>query len=162
MSRWPFHLSVSATTREPREGEVDGQNYFFLSESQFQAWIDDGRFLEWATFSGHRYGTPRASVEAELADGRDVILEIEVQGAMQIKQAMPDALFIFIQPPTLEELKVRLAGRGDTADMDVRLKRAKEELAVADEFDHVVVNDQLSDAVAAVLFILARSEVLPE
>jgi guanylate kinase len=150
-----FHLSVSATTREPRPGEVDGVDYYFLGEDQFREWLDEGRFLEWAEFSTHLYGTPRAAVEEQLGRGIDVVLEIEVKGAMQVKQAMPDAVLIFITPPSIEELEARLAGRGDTADIARRLARAKAELELADQFDSRINNDVLAETVGEVLLLLA-------
>ncbi len=150
-----FHLSVSATTREPRPGEVDGVDYYFLEEDQFRQWLDEGRFLEWAEFSTHLYGTPRAAVEEQLGRGIDVVLEIEVKGAMQVKQAMPDAVLIFITPPSIEELEARLAGRGDTADIARRLARAKAELELADQFDSRINNDVLAETVGEVLLLLA-------
>lgn len=153
--RSDFHLSVSATTRRPRPGEVNGVDYFFLEDDEFRRWIDEGRFLEWAEFSGHLYGTPREAVEEQLAAGRDVVLEIEVKGAMQVRDAMPEAVFIFITPPSVDELKARLAGRGDTSDIPLRLERAKAELALADRFDHQIINDVLSETVSEVLLLLA-------
>lgn len=153
--RSSFHLSVSATTREPRPGEVDGVDYHFLEEDQFREWLDEGRFLEWAEFSTHLYGTPRAAVEEQLSRGIDVVLEIEVKGAMQVKQAMPDAVLIFITPPSIEELEARLAGRGDTADIARRLARAKAELELADQFDYRINNDVLAETVGEVLLLLA-------
>ncbi len=153
--RSSFHLSMSATTREPRPGEVDGVDYYFLEEDQFREWLDEGRFLEWAEFSTHLYGTPRAAVEEQLGRGIDVVLEIEVKGAMQVKQAMPDAVLIFITPPSIEELEARLAGRGDTADIARRLARAKAELELADQFDYRINNDVLAETVGEVLLLLA-------
>ena len=150
-----FHLSVSATTRDPRPGEVDGVDYYFLKEDQFREWIDQGRFLEWAEFSTHLYGTPHDAVEEQLSQGRDVVLEIEVKGAMQVKQAMANAVLIFITPPSIEELEARLAGRGDTADIPRRLERAKAELALADRFDYRINNDVLSETVGEVQLLLA-------
>ena len=155
-----FHLSVSATTREPRPGEVDGVDYYFLGEDQFREWLDEGRFLEWAEFSTHLYGTPRAAVEEQLGRGIDVVLEIEVKGAMQVKQAMPDAVLIFITPPSIEELEARLAGRGDTADIARRLARAKAELELADQFDSRINNDVLAETVGEVLLLLAPEVAL--
>ena len=152
--RSEFHLSVSATTREPRPGEVDGADYFFLSQDGFRRWIDQGRFLEWAEFSTHLYGTPREAVEEKLSEGEDVILEIEVKGAMQVKAVMPDAVSIFITPPSIEELEARLAGRGDTADILRRLEQAKAELELADQFDHRISNDVLSETVSEVQLLL--------
>jgi guanylate kinase len=158
IGRWPFYLSVSATTRDPRPGEVDGRDYIFLSDEEFTTWVEEGRFLEWARFSDHRYGTPRAAVDEQLAAGVDVLVEVEVQGAMQVKALAPEATFIFVEPPSLEELQARLARRGDTADIEARLERARVEMAMADEFDHRVVNEVLSDAVAGLLSVVARSE----
>ncbi len=158
IGRWPFYLSISATTRPPRPGELDGHDYFFLSEEEFTAWVDEGRFLEWARFADHRYGTPRVAVEEKLAAGVDVLVEVEVQGAMQVKTLAPEATFIFVEPPSIEELAARLARRGDTGDIEARLERARVEMALADEFDHRVVNEVLSDAVAGLLSVVARSE----
>ena len=146
---------MSATTREPRPGEVDGVDYYFLEEDQFREWLDEGRFLEWAEFSTHLYGTPRAAVEGHLSRGIDVVLEIEVKGAMQVKQAMPDAVLMFITPPSIEELEARLAGRGDTADIARRLARAKAELELVDQFDYRINNDVLAETVGEVLLLLA-------
>ena len=153
--RADFHLSVSATTREPRPGEVDGVDYFFLGEDRFREWIEQGRFLEWAEFSTHLYGTPRVEVEKQLNRGRDVVLEIEVMGAIQVKEANPDAVFIFITPPSIQELEARLAGRGDTVDIPRRLARAKAELGHADDFDYRIINDVLSETVSEVQLLLA-------
>lgn len=157
--RWPIRLSVSATTRPPRPGETDGVDYQFVNESTFLEWVGDNRFLEWAEFSGHYYGTLRKPVERRRAEGFDVVLEIEVQGAMQVRVAVPDALLIFVEPPSIEELEARLRARGDTRDVATRLATAREELEFAARFDHRVVNDELHVAVAEVLSILARREV---
>ena len=153
-----FHLSVSATTREPRPGETDGVDYYFLERDDFEEWIEADRFLEWAEYSDNLYGTPEAAVDLYLKRGEDVVLEIEVQGAVQVMKRRPDALFIFVSPPSLEELESRLLGRGDTTDVRKRLARALEELAVADRFDHLVTNDELHAAVAQLRSIIARPE----
>ena len=158
IGRWPFYLSISATTRPPRPGEVDGHDYIFLSEEEFTRWIEEDRFLEWAQFSDRRYGTPREPVEVQLANGFDVLLEVEVQGAMQVKQRAPEAVFVFIEPPSIAELGARLTRRGDTADVEARLERARVEMAMADEFDHRIVNEVLSDAVAGLLSVVAHPE----
>ena len=158
IGRWPFYLSISATTRPPRPGEVDGRDYLFLADEEFTRWVEEERFLEWARFSDHRYGTPRSAVEDQLAAGVDVLVEVEVQGAMQVKAIAPEATFIFVEPPSLEELEARLVRRGDTGDMEARLERARVEMAMADEFDHRVVNEVLSDAVAGLLSVVARPE----
>ncbi|MDH3539788.1 MAG: guanylate kinase [Acidimicrobiia bacterium] len=158
VGRWPFYLSVSATTRHARPGEVDGRDYIFLSDEEFTRWVEEDRFLEWAEFSEQRYGTPRESVEAHLAAGADVLVEVEVQGAMQIKERKPEATFVFIEPPSMEELEARLARRGDTQDIEARLDRARVEMSLADEFDYRVVNEVLADAVAELLSVVAHSE----
>jgi guanylate kinase len=143
-----LELSVSATTREPRPGEVDGVDYHFLSDAEFDGRVLEGDFLEHADYSARRYGTLRSELERRLAAGASVVLEIEVQGARQVKEKMPDARRIFIAPPSEEALRTRLVGRGtdDEAQRERRLATAKEELAAQDEFDTVVVNDRLDDA----------------
>jgi guanylate kinase len=143
-------LSVSATTRAPRPGEQDGIDYHFLSDAEFARRVEAGEFVEWAEYSGRRYGTLRSELERHLAEGRPVVLEIEVQGARQVRRAMPEAVQIFIEPPDGEALKDRLVGRG-TDDPDAiarRLAVAESELAAADEFQYRVVNDRLDEAVA--------------
>jgi guanylate kinase len=143
-----LELSVSATTREPRPGEVDGEDYHFLSEAEFDRRVLEGDFLEHAGYSGRRYGTLRSEVERRLAAGASVVLEIEVQGARQVAEQMPEAMRIFIAPPSEETLRLRLVGRGtdDEAQRERRLATAKSELAAQREFPHVVVNDRLEDA----------------
>jgi guanylate kinase len=143
-------LSVSATTRAPRPGEQDGLDYHFLSDAEFARRVAAGDFVEWAEYSGRRYGTLRSELERHLAEGRPVVLEIEVQGARQVRRAMPEAVQIFIEPPDDDALKDRLVGRG-TDDPDAiarRLAVAESELAAADEFQYRVVNDRLDEAVA--------------
>jgi guanylate kinase len=143
-------LSVSATTRAPRPGEEDGVDYHFLSDAEFARRVEAGEFVEWAEYSGRRYGTLRSELERHLAEGRPVVLEIEVQGARQVRRAMPEAVQIFIEPPDDDALKDRLVGRG-TDDPDAiarRLAVAESELAAADEFQYRVVNDRLDEAVA--------------
>lgn len=142
-------LSVSATTRLPRPGEVDGVHYHFICTDEFQTLIDEGQMLEWAEFADNMYGTFKAAVEEKTALGKDVILEIEVQGAMQVKEKLKDALLVFIAPPSLEELRHRLTGRA-TESQDVinkRLNIAEAELKMLDQFDYIVVNDNLEKAV---------------
>jgi guanylate kinase len=143
-----LELSVSATTRRPRPGERDGVDYHFLTPEQFQAHVDAGDFLEYATYSGNRYGTLRSEVARRLADGRPVVLEIEVQGARQVREAMPGVIAVFIAPPSPEALHERLLQRGtDTSDqVDARLRTAERELEAQPEFAHVVVNDELDRA----------------
>lgn len=146
-----LELSVSATTREPREGEVDGTDYHFLSPEEFSERADAGDFLEHATFSGNRYGTLRSEIERTLDAGVSVVLEIEVQGARQVRAAMGDeAVLIFISPPDPEVLRERLAGRGTDSDeaIERRLETAKQELEARQEFKHVVINDDVERAAA--------------
>jgi len=144
-------VSVSATTRPPRPGEVDGVHYLFVSEADFDALVADDALLEWAVVHGvHRYGTPRGPVLAAVAAGRPALLEIDLQGARQVRTAWPDARFVFLAPPTWEELVRRLVGRGteSEAQRERRLQTARRELAAASEFDHVVVNGEVGQAVA--------------
>jgi len=143
-----YEYSISMTTRNPREGEVDGVDYFFKSRAEFEALIEQGGLLEHAEFVGNYYGTPLAYVNETLDAGRDVFLEIEVQGAKQIREKAPDALFIFLAPPSLSELKSRLVGRG-TETEDVIAKRiatAEEELEMMSLYDYVVENDEVANA----------------
>jgi guanylate kinase len=152
-------LSVSATTRAPRPGEHDGLDYHFLSDAEFARRVAAGEFVEWAEYSGRRYGTLRSELERHLAEGRPVVLEIEVQGARQVRGAMPEAVQIFIEPPDGEALKDRLVGRG-TDDPDAiarRLAVAESELAAADEFQYRVVNDRLDEAVARLVEIVTTA-----
>jgi guanylate kinase len=144
-----LQLSVSATTRPPRPGEEDGVDYHFLSGADFQRRVDAGDFVEHATYSGHRYGTLRSELDRRIAAGIPVVLEIEVQGARQVRRAMPEALQVFIAPPSREALRARLVGRGtdDPEQVEARLRAAEEELDAQDEFACVVVNDRLEDAV---------------
>jgi len=149
-------LSVSATSRPPRPGETDGRDYHFLTREAFEAGIAAGRFVEHAEVFGHLYGTPREPLEAALAAGRWALLDIDVQGAMQVRRAFPDAVLVFIEPPSGEVLEARLRGR-ETDAPDVigrRLAEAERELAQRDRYDHVVVNDRLDDAVARIRDIL--------
>ena len=141
-------LSISATTRQPRAGEEDGRDYHFLTEEEFQRRVDEDDFLEFATYSGNRYGTLRSGVEDELEEGRSVVLEIEVQGASQVRQAMPEAVQIFIAPPDPSALRERLVERGTDSDEEIekRLRRAEVELEAQVDFPHVVVNDDVQKA----------------
>ena len=143
-----YEYSISMTTRNPREGEVDGVDYFFKSREEFEALIEQGGLLEHAQFVGNYYGTPLAYVNETLDAGRDVFLEIEVQGAKQIREKAPDALFIFLAPPSLSELKSRLVGRGtETAEVIAkRIATAEEELEMMSLYDYVVENDEVANA----------------
>jgi guanylate kinase len=144
-----LELSVSATTRVPRPGETDGVDYHFLSDAEFQRRVDAGDFVEHATYSGRRYGTLRSELDRRTGAGAPVVLEIEVQGARQVRETMPEAIRVFIAPPSREALRTRLVGRGtdDAEQVAARLRTADAELAAQDEFAHVVVNDRLDDAV---------------
>lgn len=143
-------LSVSATTRAPRPGERDGREYYFLTPEDFAARAGAGQMLEWAHFAGNSYGTPRAPVEEHLAAGRPVLLEIELQGARQVRRAMPGCVLVFLAPPSVEELARRLSGRGteDGDSMRARLEHAEQEMAAQGEFDHVVRNVDVDRAAA--------------
>ena len=138
----PLAYSVSATTREPRPGEVDGRDYVFLTREEFERWIDENRFLEWAEYSGNLYATPEQKVEEFLDDGRSVILEIELQGARQVRRKRPDASMVFVRAPSLYETRRRLTGRATETEeaRETRLATAAEEVAARDEFDYEVVN----------------------
>jgi guanylate kinase len=149
-------LSVSATTRAPRAGEVHGTDYFFVDDAEFDALIARDALLEWAEFAGHRYGTPRSAVAEQRAAGHPVIMEIEVQGARQVRDALPDAHLVFLLPPSMAELRARLAGRGTEDDeaMARRLAVAERELAAADAFDTQVINAELGLTTATLLPLL--------
>jgi guanylate kinase len=155
-----LELSVSATTRAPREGEVNARDYHFLTPEEFERRTEENDFLEWATYSGNRYGTLRSEVERRLGAGRSVVLEIEVQGAQQVRAAKPDSVQIFIAPPDPAVLRERLSGRGTDSQeaIDERLKVAEQELAAQGDFDHCVVNDEVPRA-AAELAGIVRGEL---
>lgn len=146
-----FKLSVSCTTRKPREGEIHGENYFFLSKEEFLSCIEKGEFLEWAEFSGNMYGTKRPYVDEKLAEGKNLILEIDTQGAIKVKQIMPEANLIFILPPSFEELEARLRGRHTETEEAIqkRLDSTKMEMENSKFFDYQVVNDNIENAVSA-------------
>ena len=143
-------LSISATTRAPRSGEQEGQHYFFLDRVAFEAKVAQGGLLEWAEFAGNCYGTPREPVEQQLAAGRPVLLEIELEGARQVRQSFPSGVQIFIKPPSFEELERRIRGRGTDSEEAItrRLARAQVELAAESEFDAVLVNADLERALS--------------
>lgn len=144
-----LQLSVSATTRRPRVGETQGVDYHFLSPERFAEHVAAGDFVEYADYAGARYGTLRSELETRSAGGAPVVLEIELQGARQVRASMPEAVQVFIAPPSLEALRARLVGRGtdEPAQIEARLRTAEREVAAKDEFAHVVVNDRLEDAV---------------
>jgi guanylate kinase len=151
-------LSISATTRHPRPGEVDGEHYYFVSDEQFDDMIARGEFLEWATVhNASRYGTPRPPIDAALSDGKSVLLEIDLQGARSVRREMPEALLVFLLPPSWDELVRRLVGRGteEAAEQARRLETAKVELRAQDEFDVKVVNREVGQAAAEVVELVA-------
>ena len=144
-----YALSVSATTRNPRPGEEDGREYFFRTREEFEKMIDQDQLIEYAQYVGNYYGTPKAYVEEQLSQGRDVILEIEIQGARKIKKKFPDAVLVFVTAPSMEELKERLVGRGTETQTVIRqrLARASQEAEGVEEYDYLLVNDELDQAV---------------
>ena len=149
-------LSVSVTTRTPRAGEREGVDYFFTDRATFADMVRAGQLLEWATFAGNDYGTPREPVLQHLAAGEAVLLEIDVQGAMQVRSAMPEAMLVFLAPPSPEHLQARLAGRGTESpdQLTARLSAAHSELAAASQFDRIVVNDDVERAAAELVSLL--------
>lgn len=151
-SDYGYELSISATTRSPRAGEEHGREYFFISKNEFENLIDYGGFIEWTQYVENYYGTPKKFVEDGLNEGKDIILEIEVMGAMKIKEQYPDALLIFISAPSIEVLKERLRGRGTEPEEVIikRLKQATEEAADMDKYDYIVINDDLEECIKTV------------
>lgn len=148
--------SISATTRTPRPGEVDGREYYFLSRNEFTTWIADEKFLEFAEVYGNFYGTPLNKIEERLNRGEDVLLEIDVQGALNVKRKCPEGVYIFLLPPSLQELKRRIEGRGTETPESLarRLANAVAEIKIGREYDYVVVNDSVDDAAAQIKAIL--------
>lgn len=151
-----LNFSISMTTRNPREGEIEGKDYFFVSKEKFQEEIKRGNLLEYAKFVNNYYGTPRDKVIEKLEEGKEVVLEIEVQGAMQVKAKMPDAVFIFIAPPSYKALESRLIHRGtETSDVIIeRLNKARNEIMFASSYDYIVVNDEVENAVDKIIAII--------
>ena len=147
-----YHLSISATTRDMRPGEQDGREYFFKTREEFDAMVANNEFLEHATFNGNSYGTPKAYVEQLAAEGKDVILEIEVQGALQVKKIFPEALLLFVTPPSAETLKERLVGRGTESEEVIcqRLAISAKESHLMEQYDYLIVNDVLENSVKEV------------
>jgi guanylate kinase len=155
-------LSISATTRAPREGEVDGVHYFFVTEAEFDRMVAEGEMLEWAVVHGrHRYGTPRGPVEAALASGRPAMLEIDLQGARQVRENMPEALLVFLKPPSWEELVRRLVGRGTEGEeeRERRLRTARVELAAEAEFDATIVNSEVREAAEQLVELMSSPTI---
>ena len=151
MKKYPenYALSISATTRQPREGETDGKEYFFISKEEFEKMIANSELIEYAKYVENYYGTPRDYVERQLESGKDVILEIEIQGAMKVKKKIPEALLVFVTPPTVEELERRLRDRGTETALVIadRLARAGEEAKGMDQYDYILVNDTVEECV---------------
>lgn len=152
-----FFFSVSATTRSPRNGEIDGVAYHFVSADEFQRMINDGVFLEWADFAGSRYGTPRQPVLDALALGKDVLLEIEIEGSRQVKRAVPEAIMVFLQPPSMTELESRITNRGTDSPERIaaRLALARAEMAASHEFEHVITNHRVEEVIEALVSLAA-------
>ena len=150
------HLSVSMTTRAPRAGEINGESYGFISLDKFKNMIETGGFLEYAEVYGHYYGTPKQKVLENLKEGRDVILEIDIQGALQVKEQYPEGIFIFILPPTRGDLKSRLAGRGSETEEVIKLRTSEtlREISFIDKYDYYIVNGELNEAVARLKAII--------
>ena len=153
--------SVSATTRTPRPGEVDGKEYYFLKVDEFKAWIAEEKFLEYAEVYGNFYGTPLNKIEERLNRGEDILLEIDVQGALNVKKKCPDGIYIFLLPPSLDELKRRIEGRGteNPESLSRRLKNAVAEIKIGLQYDYVVVNDTIDNAAAQIKSILAAERL---
>ncbi len=153
-----FTLSISCTTRQMRPGEVDGVNYFFLSKEEFKECIDGDKFLEWAEFAGNFYGTKQKYIMQCLEDGKNLILEIDTQGAMQVKKKMPESVLIFIAPPSFEALEKRLRGRHteDEATIQRRLDAVKKELERAESFDYQIINDDIENAIESLEYIIKK------
>ncbi len=152
-----FYFSVSATTRMPRPGELDGVAYRFITEEQFSQMISQNVFLEWAEFAGARYGTPRQPVLDALSEGKNVLLEIEIAGARQVKSSMPEAIMVFLQPPSMTELEARITNRGTDSPERIaaRLALARSEMAAASEFDHLITNHQVEEVIEALVSLAA-------
>ena len=163
-NQFQYVYSVSATTRAQRPGEVDGKDYYFVSREEFETMIRNEDLLEYAEYVGNYYGTPIQKIEENLVAGRDVFLEIEVQGAMKVKERMPEGIFIFLAPPNLEELESRITGRGTDAAhvIQERMATAKEEIELMQHYDYVVVNDQVQHAVDKINAIIQSEHLKVE
>lgn len=163
-NKFNYVYSVSATTRQSRPGEVDGVDYYFVSKEQFKQYIEEDALLEYAEYVGNYYGTPIQKIEENLAAGNDVFLEIEVQGALKVRERMPEGIFIFLAPPSLDELKLRITGRGtDREDVILeRMQMAKEEIDMMQHYDYVVVNDTVEHAVDKVNAIIQSEHLKVE
>ncbi len=156
LSDHDYYLSISCTTRSPREGEVDGKDYFFVTKDEFERMIRDKEMIEYAQYAGNYYGTPKKAVEERLAEGKDVILEIEVQGGMQVKKLFPDAVLMFVIPPSAEELYNRLKNRGTETDeqISLRFEQTVRETHFIKDYDYLIVNDDLDKAVDEIIEVI--------
>lgn len=156
--------SISMTTRKPRVGEVDGKDYFFVSKAEFEKRISENRFLEYAEFVGNYYGTPIDKVKEQIAKGNEVVLEIEVQGALQVREKIKDAVFVFIAPPSLESLYARLRGRGTESEEVIkeRIEKAKKEIDLAYKYDYIVINDTVDNAADRIMAIIRAEHAKTE
>ena len=161
VKKYEYGLSISATSRKPREGEVHGREYFFLTREEFQCMIENGQLIEWTEYVGNYYGTPKEYVENQLTEGRDVILEIEIEGALNVKKIFEDALLLFITPPSSKELKNRLVSRGTETEEVIRkrLARAYEEADYMEKYDYIVVNDRLEACVEDVHSLIQKQKL---
>lgn len=159
----PYHISVNATTREPRTGEVDGTDYYFVSKEEFQRMLDDGELLEHAVVYGQEKGVPKAPIREALVSGRDVVMRTDIQGARTVKRLVPSAITIFLAAPSGAELRRRVKKRGGDSDEQVRVRRetAEGEMAAAGEFDHTVVNDDVARAADEIEAIMSRERERP-
>jgi guanylate kinase len=158
VQKYDYCLSISATTRKPRVGEEHGKEYFFLTREEFESMISHGELIEWAEYVGNYYGTPMKYVREQLEQGKDVLLEIEIQGALKIKELFPEALLLFVTPPNMKELERRLIGRG-TEELSVvkkRLARAVEEAVYMEDYDYIIINDELADCVEQINQIIVN------
>ncbi len=163
LEKHDIFLSISCTTRKPREGEVDGKDYYFVTREEFEKMIREGEMIEWAEYAGNYYGTPKKAVNDRLAEGKDVLLEIEVQGGMQVKKLFPEAVLLFVVPPSADELLNRLRTRGteNESQIGLRLEQTVREIEYIKDYDYIVLNDQLDKAVQTVLNIMESQRIRP-
>ena len=163
LEKHDIFLSISCTTRKPREGEVDGKDYYFVTREEFEKMIREGEMIEWAEYAGNYYGTPKKAVNDRLDEGKDVLLEIEVQGGMQVKKLFPEAVLLFVVPPSADELLNRLRTRGteNESQIGLRLEQTVREIEYIKDYDYIVLNDQLDKAVQTVLNIMESQRIRP-
>lgn len=163
LEKHDIFLSISCTTRKPREGEIDGKDYYFVTREEFEKMIREGEMIEWAEYAGNYYGTPKKAVNDRLAESKDVLLEIEVQGGMQVKKLFPEAVLLFVVPPSADELLNRLRTRGteNESQIGLRLEQTVREIEYIKDYDYIVLNDQLDKAVQTVLNIMESQRIRP-